>query len=228
MAGHVEALIAARFAVIDDVAERAKLSQKCLAKIDKARRVTTDMVATIGFVHTEIAVRLASLDISPELRKQIAVKWVPGLYLQRVAARAPLAEERVAINATAEELLAPLRAPDHPLQRLDAQVAEQVDTVAEACADVFQRSSSRVEGRNGQLALFHHGLHRLTDKKLAALTVVHNFHTRRPDGSTPAERFFETQHPDLFGRLLERMPQLARPARPRSLRPYRAAMRAAA
>jgi len=82
-----------------------------------------------------------------------------------------------------------------------------------------------VEGRNGQLALFHHGLHRLTDKKLAALTAVHNFHTRRLDGTTPAERFFETEHSDLFNTLLERMPQLARPAKPRSLRPYRAAMR---
>ena len=87
-AGQVETLIATRFAVIDEVAERAGLSQKCLAKIDKARRVTADMVATIGFVHAEIAVRLAGLDISPELRTLIATKWVPGLYLLRVATRA--------------------------------------------------------------------------------------------------------------------------------------------
>lgn len=227
-AEQVEALIAERFAVIDEVAERAKLSQKCLAKIDKARRVTADMVATIEFVHTEIAVRLAGLDIAPELRTQLALKWVPGLYLLRVAARAKLAEDRHAVKATAELLLAPLRAPEHPLKQLDAETAEQVDAVAKTCAELFQRSSSCVEGRNGQLALFHHGLHRLTDKKLAALTVVHNFHTRRLDGTTPAERFFETEHNDLFSTLLERMPQLPRPAKPRSLRPYRAAMRAVA
>ena len=97
--------------------------------------------------------------------------------------------------------------------------------MAKTCAELFQRSSSCVEGRNGQLALFHHGLHRLTETKLAALTVVHNFHIRRPDGTTPAERFFETEHRDLFSALLDRMPQLPRPARPRSLRPYREAMR---
>jgi hypothetical protein len=32
-----------------------------------------------------------------------------------------------------------------------------------------------VEGRNGQLALRHHSLHRLREQKLAALTTVHNY-----------------------------------------------------
>jgi len=159
------------------------------------------------------------------LRDEVATTLVPGLYLQRVAVRTKLAEERRAITETAKLLLAPLHTPEHPLQRLNAEAAEQVDAMAKTCADLFQRSGSCVEGRNGQLALFHHGLHSLNDKKLAALTVVHNFHTRRPDGTTPADRFFETQHDDLFSRLLERMPQLIRPAQPRSLRPYRTSVR---
>ena len=222
-ADQIEALVGARFAVIDQVAARAGLSQKRRGMIDKARRVTTDMVATIHFVHTEIAIRLAGLDIPSALRAEVATRLVPGLYLKQVAARAKLAQDRHDITATAELLLAPLRTPDHPLQRLDAESTEQLDAEVNTCAALFQRSSSCVEGRNGQLALFHHGLHRLTDTKLAALTVVHNFHTRRPDGTTPADRFFETEHRDLFTALLERMPQFARPAKPRSVRPYRKA-----
>ena len=185
------------------------------------------MVATVRFVHTEIAIHLAGLDIPSSLRAEVATKLVPGLYLQRVAARTGLAASRRTTTETAEGLLAPLRAPGHPLGRLDAATAEQVNAVAKTCAELFQRSSSCVEGRNGQLALFHHGLHRLTETKIAALTVVHNFHIRRPDGTTPAERFFETEHRDFFSALLERMPQLPRPARPRTLRPYREAMRCA-
>jgi len=227
-AEEVRALLEARFVVIDEVAERVGLSERCRKKIDKARRVVDDMVATIAFVHTEVAVRLACLDISAVQRAAVAKSLVPGLYLERVAARAQRAEDRHALRATAEALLAPLRAAEHPLQLLDPEVADEVDTVARTCADLFQRSSSCVEGRNGQLALFHHGLHRLTDAKLAALTVVHNFHTRRPDGTTAAERFFEAEHDDLFSHLVERMPQLARPAKARSRQPYRPARKAAA
>jgi hypothetical protein len=55
-----------------------------------------------------------------------------------------------------------------------------------ACVQTFQRSSSCVEGRNGQLALRHHSFHRLSPRKLQALTTIHNFFLTRPDGSTAA------------------------------------------
>lgn len=227
-AERVSELLGARFAVIDEIADRAALSMKCRDRIDKARRVTVDMVATIAFVHTETAVRLLGLELSAPVQTEVTAKLVPGLYLQRVAARAQFADDRRALLATAKELLAPLEEPDNPLKLLGVDRLEQVEAVAGTCAGLFQRSTSCVEGRNGQLSLFHHGLHRLTDSKLAALTVVHNFHIRRPDGTTPADRFFETQHADLFSHLLERMPQLARPAKPRSARPYKARLEAAA
>ncbi|MBN2800931.1 MAG: hypothetical protein JXX28_17470 [Deltaproteobacteria bacterium] len=82
-----EALLAARFAVIDQVADRAVLSQRCCAMIDRARRVTVDLVATIGSVHPELALRLASLDIPSALRAEIATRLVSCLYLQQVASR---------------------------------------------------------------------------------------------------------------------------------------------
>jgi hypothetical protein len=50
-----------------------------------------------------------------------------------------------------------------------------LERVSAECADLFQRSSSCVEGRNAQLALQHHSRHRLSDRKLAALTAVHNY-----------------------------------------------------
>ena len=75
--------------------------------------------------------------------------------------------------------------------------------------------SSGVEGRNGQLALHHHGRHRLSDRKLAALTAVHNYHIRRADGTTAAERFFGRAHEALFAEVLQRMPLPPRPARRR-------------
>ena len=55
-----------------------------------------------------------------------------------------------------------------------------------------------------------------SETKLQALTVVHNYFIERPDGTTAAERFFETRPADLFEWLVERMPAPARPARRRT------------
>jgi len=71
------------------------------------------------------------------------------------------------------------------------------------CIDLFVRSMSCVEVRNGRLVLWHHHLHRLSDKRLTALTVIHNYWIRRADGSTAPERFFEVPLVDLFEWLLD-------------------------
>lgn len=114
------------------------------------------------------------------------------------------------------QLLEPLRQHDHPLQALAPAVRERIQQVAGECADPFQRSSSAVEGRNGQLSLYHHGRHRLGERKLAALTAVHNFHIRRADGTTAAERFFGRALAPLFEQLIDRVHL---PPRPRRRRP---------
>jgi hypothetical protein len=51
---------------------------------------------------------------------------------------------------------------------------------------------------------------RLSDRKLAALTAVHNLHIHRP---TAAERFFGRTHPALFEQILLRVPLPPRPRR---------------
>jgi len=86
-----------------------------------------------------------------------------------------------------------------------------LEKAAEECAQIFQRSSSCVEGRNAQLSLRHHGIHRLSNQCLKAQTIVHNYYTRNRDGTTPAERFFNSKHTDLFEWLLEKMDCPARP-----------------
>jgi hypothetical protein len=70
---------------------------------------------------------------------------------------------------------------------------EQNRLKAEAAtlAEVFQRSSSNVEGRHGSLALRNHPLRGLDHpRQRACLTAIHNFFLTRPDGTTAAERFF--------------------------------------
>lgn len=73
------------------------------------------------------------------------------------------------------------------------------------CARTFQRSSSCVEGRNGQLSLKFHAFRRIDGQTLNVSTVMHNFFIKRRDRTTAAERFFEQKHQDLFFYLLEKI-----------------------
>jgi hypothetical protein len=210
---------------LETVATRAGLPDKSMSGIAKARRVVPAMVETMEFVHQGTIAKLAALTLSPELCEDVEKYLVAGRYLEAAACRAETAEERRKISATAGRLLDPLDAPDHPLQTLSKEKRAAVEAVALECAQLFQRSSSCVEGRNGYLALQKHGLHNLSPMKLESLTVIHNYFSRRADGTTAAERFFGLPHADLFEHVLQRMPPPARPSRRRSPSRYRAPWR---
>ena len=58
-------------------------------------------------------------------------------------------------------------------------------------------------------------MHRLSKRRLKALTVMSNYCARRQDGSTAAQRFFGQKPEDLFDWLLARLDV---PAQPRASR----------
>jgi hypothetical protein len=194
------------------IADEVGLPQRCGEGIDKAGRVIDGMVDTIRFVHEETTKQLAATQLPPTLLTDIADRLVPSLYLERVAARSSTADERTRLEVTAAALKRPLFQPGHPFSALSEEQKRAIIHVAQACADLFQRSTSCTEGRNGQLSLFHHGLHSLGEKKLAALTVIHNYYVTRSDGTTPAERFFGWPPADLFEHLVANMPEPPRPS----------------
>lgn len=75
----------------------------------------------------------------------------------------------------------------------------------------FQRTSSAVEGRNGWLSQMYCNGRSLSTRRLKAITAIHNFDTRRADGTTSAERLFDKKFPDLFEWTLERVGSLPMP-----------------
>ena len=206
---------------LGELAQAADLPQRARERIAKAQRVTTQLIATLTFFFTTLQARVEALNLPLETERCLVEELIPAAYLDRAAQRAGRAEQRRRIEQTRDRILEGLQRTDHPLQRLSVQEREALERVAYECADLFQRSSSCVEGRNGQLSLHHHGRHRLSDRKLQALTAVHNFHIRRDDGTTAAQRLFGRAPPPMFEALLERLPMPPRPARkrPRVARP---------
>ena len=215
-AADVGELIDEAFRTLDGIAEHAGLTHRARGRIDKAWRVVEAMLDSITWAHTEMATRLSALTLSQAEATAVHAKLMPGLYIELAANKAKKAEDRHTLRATAAELLAEFDAAMTAQTGFDKSRRQALYASARESVLAFQRSSSCVEGRNGHLALFHHGTHRLSRRKLRALTVVHNFHTRRADGSTAAERLFRGRHVSLFERVLARLPSWPRPAKKRS------------
>ena len=203
------------WARVHQLAEAADLPRRARERIEKGKRVTTQLLATIAFFFATLHAKVEALNLPPALETALCEPLIPAIYLDRVADRCTHAEQRRSLRAASAQLLEPLRQPEQAFQALATDERQRLEQVAAECADLFQRSSSCVEGRNGQLSLHHHGHHRLSDRKLAALTAVHNFFIRRPDGTTAAERFFGRPPAPLFAQLLERLPLPPSPARRR-------------
>ena len=210
--GEVGRRLAGHFDTFEQIASEADLSARATKKLAKARRVLEPMKSTISFFWKMIGVWFSLWDLPEPVRQWMRQELIPGFYLARAAEKASDSAERHRLRDLSQKILARARSPDGLWGTFCPKVQADLERKAQLCADLFQRSSSCVEGRNGQLSLKHHALHRFTSRKLQALTVLHNYLVRRSDGTTAAERFYGTASQDLFGWLLDR---LSIPARPR-------------
>ena len=203
------------FTEIETVSEEAKLSERSLKRIKKAKNVVVDMVATILFFHLTIQRKVEALSLPLAIERIMFDKLIPAFYLRYASNRAKAAADRHCLQKRSKEIFFSLRDKQDPFSGINREELTMIETVAEECASLFQRSSSCVEGRNGQLSLRHHSFHRLSNRKLAALTSVHNFFTKRKDGTTAAERFLGSKPKAMFEFLLENIDLPGRPARKR-------------
>lgn len=207
--------LSGHFDRLDEIARKAHLSSRAKEKLAKARRLLVAMQGTIVFFWTTVTERLAAWQLPAATETWLREELIPGLYLEVAAPKAATAAQRERLRGRAEEILARARSPDGIWGTLNEAERTDLQTKARDCAALFQRSSSCVEGHNGQLSLRHHGLHRLTARKLGALRVLHNYVVERRDGTTAAERFFGQRPQPLLPWLLARLPL---PARPRARR----------
>jgi len=203
------------FLQIETVASEAALSEPSFKRIRKAKKVTADMVATIAFFWVYVRAKVSALSLDPNIETVVIEKLIPAIYLRHASKKAKSADMRQRIHKQSEHILHSLQDIDSPFIGLEPDKLALILKVSEECACLFQRSSSCVEGRNGQLSLRHHSLHRLSNRKLSALTTVHNYFIKRNNGTTPAERFFTSKPRDLFEFLLTKVDLAGRPAQKR-------------
>jgi Family of unknown function (DUF6399) len=199
---------------LDELVEQAGLGERAKAAVSKCRGWVGLLVGCVGWFWGLAQTRLEDLELSQEQEQRVREKLLPGCYWEAAAGRARSSEERERLAEMAAKLKGQAWS-EGPLSELSEEERGRVQRVARETAGLFSRSSSCVEGRNGRLSLQHHGHSRVSQRRLSALTVIHNYLVERSDGTTAAQRFFGQKPPDLFDWLLERLPDLPRPAKKR-------------
>ncbi len=201
---------------IDARAEEAELRDNSRAYVKKARNRVEAMVCTLNFFWAMVAERVKLLDVSVDVKHLFLEVLLPAVYFELHAWKVNLAEEKYKKLAMSNALHEQLDRNAN-WKRLSVEKQNELKKRAVECAQLFQRSSSNVEGRNGYLSLHHHVYKKMNPRKMQAATIIHNYFIKRKNSTTAAERFFGTAPEDVFSWLLTNTDYPASPAKRRSV-----------
>lgn len=196
------------YKTLETLAKEAECTDKQKQKLEKSKGALESMMAVLLFFFSFLALTIKSMGLD-ESSGKLFERLVSIKYLNLCLKKAKKKRLKDNIKATLRRL-----EEDLTKNPLWGQISQAVQTEwwrkALGCAQVFQRSSSCVEGRNGQLSLKFHAFRRLNEQTLRVLTVLHNYFIKRADDTTAAERFFGQKPRDLFKWLLDKV-ELPRP-----------------
>jgi len=209
----VEQQLTAQVSGLEQVAREHNIDDRRGAA-DKFKRQIKDLCARVGGWWTWAEEALVELQLEPEYQDWAKNSLLPTYYWAEQVTRTDTPELRAVYSEAHKNALQAWQ--NHPLTaNVSAETMQACQQWAETMTARFQRSSSAIEGRNGCLAQMYHNTRGLSERRLRALTVLHNFACRRRDGSTPAERLFGTTFPDVFEWLLDRASPLPVPRKAR-------------
>lgn len=206
-AEEIEGRFNEQFKIIHEHAEEANLFETSINRIAKAQRAFDAIVCFLKYFFIVYAAFIEGLRLNTEQERFFNEIIFPLSYLKMIWKRLPK-KDREDNSGLLQSLESQIK--EAPWSE---ELKQELMKKGEEMAERFQRSSSCVEGRNGVLSLNYHRFHRLNERSLKVLTIVHNFDRRRSDGTTAAERFFEAKHDNLFNCLVENVRIPGKPKR---------------
>lgn len=173
----------------------------------KFERQLQDLSAVVDVWWNWVRQSLNKQNCDPSIGAWLEQSLLPTLYWQQQTRRTKTPMLRAAYQTAAQQAQANLM--QHPVTAgLSVEQFTQWQAWAREMVTKFHRTSSAVEGRNGYLSQIHHNRRGLSTRRLRVMTTLHNFHLKRSDGTTAAERLFGKPVPDLFEWLVQQMPDL--------------------
>ena len=144
---------------------------------------------------------------SVEIQNWLLTVLLPWVYWLQQVDKTQRPQLKARYQQAAEAAAQRLRSDDLT-QSLPAKDRQAWIEWARWMTNNYQRTSSAVEGRNGYLTRLHHSGRGFSKETLKVLTIIHNFHLKRPDGTTAAQRLFDCEFPDLFEWIVDHMGDL--------------------
>lgn len=89
---------------------------------------------------------------------------------------------------------------------------------AESMCNIFIRTSSAIEGRNGWISQIHFNGRGLSKDRIHSQTAIHNYFLKRSDNSTACERLSGIKPDDLFEFIIENIGALPEPRKSKAKR----------
>ena len=206
-------------ATLEQLGALAKISCRGRDLLAKVKRSFGSMARLVSTFHDLVhAIVTAELPTDAGLRALVLTTLIPLFFVQLTLHKTTESQERQRLQEIVVNIQKALRVlPEWT--GLPSATKKQLEQLAYGCACLFHRATSCLEGRNGVLRQSFHALHRFSESRLEALTIMHNFVVRRFDGTTAAQRFFGKCPSAFLPHLMQGMhlPQ-PRAAQPRSHR----------
>ncbi len=197
----------------EEIAEEQGVKDKKNA-IGKFRRQIKDAVSIIDAWRLWTKESLSEYKLGKETKYWLLYVFLPVLYWWHQLQKTQHPEMRKVYESAWQNAQAAYET--HPLTRtMSEKDIDRWRSWGEWASSNFCRASSAVEGRNGYLSQSHHNGRGLTNRRLRALTAIHNYGIKRRDGSTSAQRLYGERFPDMFEWLAGQMGALPLPRKTR-------------
>ena len=211
----IETELESRAQAFEEIAKERNINDnKKKKKIRKFRNQIKPLAVVVNFWWCWVMDTLQELAVDSVMQDWLTTTLLPVVYWHHQMHKTQNAKTRKKYRKAWLQAIHAFNAHPYRFMQTEREIQYWI-AWAESMSRQFHRSSSAVEGRNGCLAQMYHNGRGLSEKRLKALTVIHNYGIRREDGTTAAMRLFDTEFPDIFSWLLDEMGELPLPRKRR-------------
>lgn len=197
--------------IIKSIKEELLMSDK-QKKLNRAEKQIPAAAKQVDMWWHWVNTSLDNIELCPQEREWLLYYLMPYIYwknqINKTRSKIIKRFYRLSMNSAKAQL------DSHNLSKSllnDHNFIFQWRSWAEEMCNIFLRTSSAIEGRNGWLSQIHFNGRGLSENRIHSQTAIHNYFLKRSDKSTACERLSGIRPDDLFKFIIENIGPLPEP-----------------